>query len=136
MIPERALAPLIAAAACAVAALLVWLAAYHVGPVAALDHRVLDGFTGLLRPETAGRAERVAGLVDPRPFILFAAALVLLALVRRRPRAALGIAVILAGANVTTQILKPALAGPQLVPWMETATWPSGHATAAMSLVL
>jgi hypothetical protein len=46
------------------------------------------------------------------------------------------VALVLGGANVTTQLLKPALAQAPLYPGMDTATWPSGHATAAMSLAL
>ena len=59
-----------------------------------------------------------------------------MALVRRRVRTAVAVAVILAGANVSTQLLKPALAKPEVFPGIETATWPSGHATAAMALVV
>ena len=60
----------------------------------------------------------------------------LVALARRRLRTAVVVAIILAGSNVSTQLLKPALAKPEVFPGIETATWPSGHATAAMALVL
>jgi len=54
---------------------------------------------------------------------------------------ALAVAVILLGANVTAQVLKPLLAehrGASLLGFtpVESASWPSGHATAAMSLAL
>ena len=58
------------------------------------------------------------------------------ALARRAPRIAIAVAVILLGSNLTTQLLKPALALPQPFPGIDTATWPSGHATAAMALAL
>jgi membrane-associated phospholipid phosphatase len=136
MFPRRALPPLLAAAGCALAAVLVWLTAYHLSPFEAIDQRTFDGFLGLSRPATAGRAAQFSHLADPGPFALFAAALVLVALLRRRVRTAVVVAVILAGSNVSTQLLKPALAKPEVFPGVETATWPSGHATAAMALVL
>jgi membrane-associated phospholipid phosphatase len=71
--------------------------------------------------------------------VVLAALPVLVALVRRRPRVAAMIAVVLLCANETTQLLKPLLAGPRdPVQWVAlgTASWPSGHATAAMSLAL
>jgi membrane-associated phospholipid phosphatase len=136
MFPRRALPPLLAAAGCALAAVLVWLTAYHLSPFEAIDQRTFDGFLGLSRPATAGWAAQFSHLADPGPFALFAAALVLVALLRRRIRTAVVVAVILAGSNVSTQLLKPALAKPEVFPGVETATWPSGHATAAMALVL
>jgi membrane-associated phospholipid phosphatase len=136
VLPRRALPPLLVAAACALAAVVVWLTAYHLSPFEAIDQRTFDGFLGLSRPATAGWAERFSHLADPVPFALFAAALVLLALARRRLGTAVVVAIILAGSNVSTQLLKPALAKPEVFPGIETATWPSGHATAAMALVL
>jgi membrane-associated phospholipid phosphatase len=133
---NRALPPLVAATACALAAVVVWLTAYHLSPFEAIDQRTFDGFLGLFRPATAGWAEQFSHLADPGPFALFAATLVAVALLRRRPRTAIAVTVILAGSNLTTQLLKPALAKPELVPGIDTATWPSGHATAAMALVL
>jgi membrane-associated phospholipid phosphatase len=136
VLPTRALAPLIAAGACALSAVLVWLTAYHLTPFEAIDQRMFDGFLGLSRPATTQWATHLSHLADPGPFALFAAALVIVALARRAPRAAVAVAVILLGSNLTTQLLKPALALPQPFPGIDTATWPSGHATAAMSLVL
>jgi membrane-associated phospholipid phosphatase len=136
VIVRRAPTPLVVAAACTAGAALVWLTAYNLAPFTALDQRTLAGFVGLLGPQTVLPAERISHLVDPRPFALFSAALVLLALARRRPRSAIAIAVILAGSNVSTQLLKPALALTPAVPGMDTATWPSGHATAVMALAL
>ena len=136
VLPTRALAPLAAAAACALSAVLVWLTAYHLAPFEAIDQRTFDGFLGLSRPAITQWATHLSHLADPGPFALFAAALVIGALARRAPRTALAVAIILLGSNVTTQLLKPALALPQAFPGIDTATWPSGHATATMSLVL
>ncbi len=67
-------------------------------------------------------------------------ALLLLAVTRRRPRLALGVAVLIIGANVTSQVLKTnLLSRPNLLQRPGAATvpsFPSGHATVAMSLAL
>jgi membrane-associated phospholipid phosphatase len=136
VLPRRALAPLLAAAGCALAAILVWLTAYHLSPFEAIDQRTFVGFLGLWRPATAGWVAQFSHLADPGPFAAFTGALVLVALVRRQVWTAVAVAVILAGSNLSTQLLKPALAKPELLPGIETATWPSGHATAAMALGL
>lgn len=66
--------------------------------------------------------------------------LLLLAVTRRRPRLALGVAVMIIGANVTTQVLKTSLLSrPNLLNRPGAATvpsFPSGHPTVAMSLAL
>ena len=136
MLPTRAHAPLVAAAACAVSAILVWLTAYHLTPFATIDQRTFDGFLGLSRPATTQWATQLSHLADPGPFALFGAALVIGALARRAPRIAIAVPVILVGSSVTTQLLKPALGVPPPFLGIDEATWPSGHATAAMSLVL
>jgi len=136
VLPTRAYAPLAAAAACALSAVVVWLTAYHLTLFEAIDQRTFNGFLGLSRPATTQWATHLSHLADPGPFALFAAALVIGALARRAPRIAIAVAVILLGSNLTTQLLKPALALPPPLPGVDTASWPSGHATAAMALVL
>jgi membrane-associated phospholipid phosphatase len=121
----------------------VWFAAFHIGVLEHADRSIFGGFLGL---GTHGRihalAEFVAGLCDPRPYVYFAVIPVLIGLARRRPRVALGAAAILVGGNVTTQLLKPLLAEPRTaahlagVSGVSAASWPSGHATAAMALAL
>jgi membrane-associated phospholipid phosphatase len=135
VLSPRARPPLVAAAACAIAAVVVWLTAYHVSPFETIDKRTFDGFLGLSRPSIAGWADQFARLADPGPFAVFGAALVIVALVRRRVRTAIVVAVILGGSNVSTQLLKPAL-GTEEASGFQAASWPSGHATAAMALVL
>jgi membrane-associated phospholipid phosphatase len=130
-----------AGAALALALLFVtWFLAFHVGPFKRADVRILGGFTDLKRPRIDSIASFIAGLCNPNPFVYFAGALVLLAFARKRPGVALVIAAILLGANVTTQLLKPLLAAPRPVPegvgQIAATAWPSGHATAAMSLAL
>jgi membrane-associated phospholipid phosphatase len=119
-----------------------WYAAFHIGVVEHADQSILRGFAELHRPRVDQVTSFIADLCNPSPWIFFAAVPVLVALVRRRPRVAAAVAVILLGANVTTQLLKPLLAGARPssllggVVSIAPASWPSGHATAAMSLTL
>jgi membrane-associated phospholipid phosphatase len=120
--------------------ILTWVLAFHVSAFERADTSILGGFTVLHRPRVNTLASFIADLCNPSPYVYFAAAVVLLALVRKRPGVALVIAAILLGANVTTQLLKPLLAAPRAAPpgayQISAAAWPSGHATAAMSLAL
>jgi membrane-associated phospholipid phosphatase len=128
------------ASAALVLLLLTWLLAFHVGFLRRADARILGGFVNLNRPRVDSVATFIADLCNPRPYVYFAGAVMLVALGRRRPGVALVIGMILLGANVTTQLLKPLLAEPRpIIPGGEqigAASWPSGHATAAMSLAL
>jgi membrane-associated phospholipid phosphatase len=122
--------------------ILVWYASFHVGTIERADQKVFLGFGDLGRPRVNLLATRIANLCNPNPWVYFAAVPVLIALARRRWRAALAICSIELGANVTTQLLKPLLASPRTGPVFHgqvkvaAASWPSGHATASMSLVL
>jgi len=78
--------------------------------------------------------------IDVSSLALFGGGMIVLALLRGRVGHALAITGILAGANVTTQLLKPFLADvdvPGVGPSHAAAgAFPSGHATVAMSLAL
>ncbi len=128
-------------AACLGALLLaaIWYAAHYIPFARHADASVLGGFVGLDRPGLNRLTNAIASLCDPEPFVFLAAVPVLVALVRGRPRIALALLAILLCASETTELLKPLLAGPRdLVPGnpLSDASWPSGHATAAMSLCL
>jgi membrane-associated phospholipid phosphatase len=128
---------------CLVALLGTWFAAFHVGLFERADQSVFSGFANLGRhPRVSALASYIARLCDPQPFVFLAVIPVAVALLRGRPRLAIAIAAILLGANVTTELLKPLLAHPRAA-WLlggrapvGAASWPSGHATAAMSLTL
>ncbi len=122
---------------------LTWFAAFHIGVVERVDQKIFSGFGGLShRPRLSSLANHIARLCNPKPYVYFCVLPVLLALARRRVRVAVTVSGILLGANVTTELLKPLLAqhrarsllGTILPP--DAASWPSGHATAAMSLTL
>jgi membrane-associated phospholipid phosphatase len=104
------------------------------------DRATLDGFVSLNHGRPAEVATWLAHLCDPPTYGLFGAALVVVALARKRPRVALVVPIVLVGAEVTTQVLKPLLATTRGSEWLQSnignASWPSGHATAALSLAL
>jgi membrane-associated phospholipid phosphatase len=117
----------------------IWYAAHYIGFIRHADASVLNGFVGLGRPRLNRLTNAIAGLCDPKPFVFLAAMPVLVACLRGRPRVAITLAVILLCASETTELLKPLLAGPRdpvAGVQLSDASWPSGHATAAMSLCL
>jgi membrane-associated phospholipid phosphatase len=119
----------------------IWYAAFHVGFFERADQSILRGFAELDRPHVNQVTSFIANLCDPTPYVYFAALVVLVALLRSRPRVAATVGLIMLGANVTTQLLKPLLAVTRVDslvghPTVGAASWPSGHATAAMSLAL
>jgi len=121
--------------------ILTWYAVFHIRVIQHADAAILSGFAGLgVRPHVSSAASVIAGLCNPKPYVYFCAVPVLLALRRRRVWVAVAIVAILLGANVTTQLLKPLLAEPRardlIASPPSAASWPSGHATAAMSLAL
>lgn len=129
------------AAASAASAFAVWLVALHTAAGAQLDDRALQTFTAATPPRVAPSIHGVASLADPVPFLLAAAGLVAIALVRRRWRMAGIVAVTLLVANACTQQLKPALGDLRVVDLgglsaKYLGSWPSGHSTASMSLAL
>lgn len=121
---------------------LTWVVAIHTGFGRHADQAVFRGFQDLRRPNVDSVARFLAELCDPSPWLYFAAIPVVVALVRRRPLMAIAVVGILVGANLTTHLLKPLLAAPRahnlltVKPRVAAASWPSGHATAAMSLAL
>jgi membrane-associated phospholipid phosphatase len=120
---------------------LTWAAVFHIGFVQHVDASIFAGFGGLAnRPHVGRVANLIAGLCDPQPYVVLCAIPVGLAIRRRRPLVALTVLGILAGANLTTELLKPLLAAPRpggLSPSSIAAgSWPSGHATASMTLAL
>src|SRR3954449_4721519 len=132
---------LLAALACVAGLGVTLVLAYFAPPFGGRDAATLQGFLGLNGPRLTPLLSHVAHLADPAPYALIGLALVIMALVRRRGRVALAITVVLIGSAVMTQPLKPLLAHPRPQEWLgkgqiSAASWPSGHATAAMALAL
>jgi membrane-associated phospholipid phosphatase len=142
-VPRRSALAILGATAGAALLVLTWLATYHLGIVERTDASVLSGFTDIRRPSVDRIASLVANVCDVKPFVCLAAVVVLVAVIRRRARVAVAAGAILLLASETTEILKPLLGRSHPVPVavaglpaFHGASWPSGHATAAMSLAL
>ena len=131
------------AAGCAVLLATTWFAAFHVGVVGRADQSIFSGFYALKQHGPIDwLAWHFAKLCNPRPYTCLAVIPIVVALARGRPRVAMAVAALLLGANLTTEVLKPVLAEPRATSLLgfttpvASASWPSGHATAAMSLAL
>jgi membrane-associated phospholipid phosphatase len=137
---RRTATPLVVALGSVLATSVVWLLAFQSGAGARLDSSVLGGFTGLRGSRVEPVADAASHLADPAPFVVLSLLVVSIAVVRRLPRHALVAALVLAGATVTTQLLKPlvTVARPAVPPPLPPVDdgWPSGHTTAAMALAL
>lgn len=134
---------LLGAAAGSALLILTWFLAFHVGIFERADQSIYSGFGNLgQHPRVSSLASFIAHLCNPSPYVYLAAAPVAVALGRRQVWVAVTIGAIMLGANVTTQLLKPLLATPRAadllagVKPVSPASWPSGHATAAMALAL
>jgi membrane-associated phospholipid phosphatase len=127
---------------CAGLLLLVWFFAFHVGSVEHADQSIYRGFFDLPRGRITRIAYDIARLCNPKPYTCLAVIPVAVALIRRRRRLAVTLAVILISAPATTELIKPLLAQTRahslFGPFQPVGpvSWPSGHATAAMSLAL
>jgi membrane-associated phospholipid phosphatase len=133
--------PVLAAAGCALTAAAVWVAVTASSWVQMVDAAADHGFIGLRRPSLAPIATTVARTVDPVPLVIVAIVLMAIAVARGRIRVAAAVPVIIIGADVTTQVLKPLLAHQRFAEWLgkaqiQGASWPSGHSTAAMAIAL
>ncbi len=134
------MSPLICAATCLVGLALVWVCAALIEPLHREDAVVLQWFTELQRPRLDRAATSLTSLLDPLPFVLWSAVLMIIVAARRRPRIALAIVAILALAPFASELLKALLAhrhapiGPAVS--VPAASWPSGHSTAALALAL
>lgn len=127
------------ACACVAAGAVVWALASFVSIVHRADARLLYDFTRANRPSVERVGELALHLLDPSLFVLWGIALVAFALSRGRGRVALAVAAILTLAPATSELLKPLLAQPHASVGgvhINSSSWPSGHSTAAMALVL
>jgi membrane-associated phospholipid phosphatase len=131
--------PLGVAGLCLLALALIWVVAQLVPAAHLRDAVALRDFTLLSRPHVDAAANFLIRLLEPALFILWGAALVSVALARRRPRVAVAVAAVMGLAPFTSETLKPLLAHPHAQVGdvhIGPASWPSGHSTAALALVL
>ncbi|MGP0102873.1 MAG: phosphatase PAP2 family protein [Solirubrobacteraceae bacterium] len=137
--PAGAAGALGLAGLCVLALALVWAVAELVPAVQIKDAVALHDFTLLSRPRIDGPALFLLHLLNPLQFVLWGTALVAIAFARERPRVALAVAAVMGLAPFTAEMLKPLLAHPHVqigLVHIGPASWPSGHSTAALALVL
>ena len=130
---------LVVAGLCLLAGALRWAIADLVPAAQFKDALALQDFTRLSRPGVDTVANFLLHLLDPREFILWGIALVAVALARERARVALAVIAVMGLAPFTAETLKPLVAHPHVelgALQIGAASWPSGHATAALALVL
>jgi membrane-associated phospholipid phosphatase len=124
---------------CVLAGALVWALASYVPTVRVKDAALLQHVALHNHGAASWVANRLIHLLEPVLFILWGVALVCLSLARERPRTALAVAVVMAFAPLSAELLKPLLAHPHLPAGdinIGPASWPSGHSTAASALAL
>lgn len=126
---------LLGAAACAFGFVVVLVLAYWSATGRAVDRAALEGFLGLDRPRSRGLAHMFVNGGDPVPVAVAALFLATLAYARGRPRVALFVLALVAITSVSSQTLKALLAHPR-PEGIEAEAFPSGHATAIMSLAI
>jgi membrane-associated phospholipid phosphatase len=121
--------------------LLLAVLSLDLASAASLDSHALSGFASLEGPRIEATAHALVHLADPAPLAVLMVLVLGAAVAQGRPRHALGAGALVLGACATTQLLKPLLAEPrsaEIGGIVESfpGGFPSGHATAAMSLAL
>ena len=123
----RVLAPLCIAGLCAVALAITWVLAALVPATHLKDAVALHDTTLLGGAHLNDIANALLHLLEPLPYTLWGALLVIVALGRGRPRLALAVALVLALAPATAEALKPLLAHPHAWvggSYVSAASWP------------
>ncbi len=138
---DRIKRPVAGCLACVGGLILVTLLAYRVGPFERFEATVLSQLATHKESSLGAVATLVAHFADPLPQVAMLVVACLMALHWGRPRHAIAAVALVAGANLTTQVLKVVLAHPRYQPILGYQqipfdAFPSGHATATMSMAL
>jgi len=124
---------------CLLAMALVWVVAELVPAAHVRDAVLLGNFTHLEGPTVNTVAYFLLNLLNPLLFTIWGVALVLVAIARDRPRVALAVTVVMGFSPLSADRLKPLLAHSHARAGsihLGPASFPSGHSTAALALVL
>lgn len=126
------------AGACAVATAVTFLIAIRTAEGQRLDDAARGRLSPFESPGAYSATERLLDTISVSSLALFGLGIMAVAIVRGRPRLAVGAGAVVLGANLTTQFLKHWLDRPDLVNDFspETGAFPSGHVTVAMSLAM
>jgi membrane-associated phospholipid phosphatase len=123
---------------CALGTALLALLFYGSTRISDFDARVTSHFLATPDSGLDDLANIGAKLAEPAPLILILFGLIALGLAWNRPWHLVAAGVVIAGANLTTQLMKLAMAHPRLqgalgVSYPIEIHYPSGHTTAALS---
>jgi len=129
------------AALCAGAFVVMLALAYGSPDARWLDASAFQGFMGLQRPKVSDLTTWLGRLGDPAQVATIAIGLAAVALARGRPRMAVVVVLLVGLTSISSQVLKAVLAYPrsdELIngAHVSPAAFPSGHATASMSLAI
>jgi membrane-associated phospholipid phosphatase len=133
---------LLAAAACAGLAALVWVLAFHTNAGHTLDLWAFDRGSKLRETPLELPLEALAALCNAVPYALLALLVLGVGYARYGGLGTLVLAAVLVVPNAVTQWLKPVTAEDRVGPGrpeivhVDPASWPSGHSTAAMVIAL
>jgi membrane-associated phospholipid phosphatase len=138
---QRPRTAIVGAAACVAGLLATGILSHAVAAGRERDAAALAAFAKLRDTKLDPLLAAIVHLADPVPYGLFCAAILVVALVRERPRMALAMAAVLVVAPLTSEILKHLTAQARahseyVAEHIANASWPSGHATGAMALAL
>jgi len=131
--------PLELACLCGVALALTWIATALVPGGRFKDAVALHDFTLLSHTHASMLANGLLALLYAPFYVGWATLLVVVALLRGRPRLALAAGLVTLLTPLSAEALKPLLAHPHVrlgAPTVAPASWPSGHASAALALAL
>ncbi len=135
--PTRGTLPLLGFSAVSLLALLaVYLLAVQTELGQRVDNAPLGSLDRDLNPVVHDTTGDLLRTIDVSSIVILGAGIVLLALLGGRVAAAVSALALVVGANVTTQVLKDVLERPDLTAPSQGGSFPSGHATVAMSLAL
>ena len=134
-------APLTAWIGCAAALILLALVAYGVDAAHHADADLLAKFAARDSGDVGSLADTFVAFGDPMPLLLMLLAACIIGLTRGRPLDAAAAAVVVLGANVTTQLLKAVFSHPRFqsavgAEQLGEVPFPSGHVTAAASIAI
>lgn len=136
--PRDARLPLLLAGLCVAGMALTWVLAALVPATHVRDAVALYDFTRLDRPIVEVPASLLLELLKPVFYVVWGIALIAVAVSRGRPRVALAIPLVLTLASLSADLLKPLFAYSHYriaTEYITSASWPSGHSTAALALV-
>jgi membrane-associated phospholipid phosphatase len=124
---------LLAAAACALAAAVTGVLALVVAVTERTDLRVSLAVSRIDTSRSSSLLAAVSHLADPLPYSVVGVALTAIAWLRRERRLAVTIPLLFVATGLTTELLKRAT---DTARWWDAPLWPSGHATAAVTMAL